>query len=295
MLLILIGTLILLSNMDIVQWRSGPDLGWSLLPFFLILVGIEKIFTRSKLQFISYATSIVLVAGGVLLAVDTDLTRADYDFGETREVVFDPEEPVTLLQAEIRIDDGNLTVSHPCEELLVGEFPEFTPSPRFKEVIKDSIASVTLSSRSRGFYGGIVRIETDEPDDWNLSFSRTVPLDLTCYGDDSHIYLNLDSIPCRTLKVVADDARITVRVGSLEPNVDISVEGEDSKLYLYVPPESGLRVDGPYVEDCIRGLELTDQDGVFFSPGFDSAACKINVTLESDFRSCNLGYYGDKP
>ncbi len=59
MLLIQVGILILMQNNDIFDEEATESL-LIYFPVVLIAVGVEKIFTKSKMQFISYLTTVAL-------------------------------------------------------------------------------------------------------------------------------------------------------------------------------------------------------------------------------------------
>ena len=61
MLFILVGTLLLLNNVGRLDWWVWNDI-LSLWPLLLIAIGIEKIFQNTRLSFISYLSTVALVA-----------------------------------------------------------------------------------------------------------------------------------------------------------------------------------------------------------------------------------------
>ena len=67
MFLIFIGTLILLVNLRVLNNNIWGDLLFYF-PLVLIAIGIEKIFTHTRFQFISYASSVLLIAVGFYIA-----------------------------------------------------------------------------------------------------------------------------------------------------------------------------------------------------------------------------------
>ncbi len=60
--LVLLGTLLLLRNSDVLNDNFWSDL-LIYLPVILIAVGIEKIFAKSRVKVISYLTSVFLFLG----------------------------------------------------------------------------------------------------------------------------------------------------------------------------------------------------------------------------------------
>ena len=67
MILVQVGLLLLLRNAGVINDNVWINL-LVLSPVVLIAIGIEKIFTKSRLQFIAYATTILLFIGGFAIA-----------------------------------------------------------------------------------------------------------------------------------------------------------------------------------------------------------------------------------
>ena len=104
----------------------------------------------------------------------------DSGFIESKTIIESDDTDVGFLQAVIDVGEGDLTIRDATDYLWTGKFREFSSKPEYKlERIGDS-ARVTLATTSDRIWGGVVKIETDEPNDWHLAFSRSIPLDLQC-------------------------------------------------------------------------------------------------------------------
>jgi hypothetical protein len=290
MLLILIGVLILLTNMDVLTGNYWEEL-IVFFPVLLIAIGIEKIFTKSRLQFISYLTSILIFAGALYAAFETSRLGEDTSFFSSRTIHERVRPSVKTIEAVLKLDDGDVTIRDATDDLLYGRFREFSFKPRYDFDIEDDLARVTLTGHSGRLLGGIVRVDTDEPDDWRLAFSRDIPLELGCYGDKSDIHLNLAATPLRRLRLEADDADIYIKLGNLEPEAQVYIIGYDSELRLRVPQESGLRVSGIDDDSFLSRVGLARQNGYFVNGGYDTLPSRIIVELEDRFRSFSIDFY----
>ena len=90
LILIQVGILILLVNIGVFNWNFTIDLV-SAIPFLLILIGIEKIFTRSRLEFISYLAVFTIFIGGLYIAYRGSYGNAEEGFlNETDQPIIYP-------------------------------------------------------------------------------------------------------------------------------------------------------------------------------------------------------------
>ena len=108
-LFILIGGLLLLNNLGVLPWWVWADI-LSLWPLLLIAIGVEKIFTRSRVEFIAYlapvglAVVVVWVAFGGLTAGDFRLIRR----GDTYRYTIDRDPEVKRIKAVFDLDDTDI-------------------------------------------------------------------------------------------------------------------------------------------------------------------------------------------
>jgi hypothetical protein len=288
-LFILFGTLILLGRLDVIDYDYWLEFA-SLIPFLFIAIGIEKIFTRTRFEAISYLSSVVLLAGGVWVAVGSGTgSRGSYFEAQTIEQEADSD--ISLLEASVNLGDEDLTIRDATDELVFGKFREWSEKPRYEYTLRGDTALVTFDYRSRRGFGNIIKVDLEQPDDWRLYFSRIIPLVLRCNGDEATIHLNLSTTPLRELDLAADNSDIYVKLGALERTVKVKVTGKDSELLLRVPGEAGLRVFGFDDAGYLEEVGLSRRDGFFANDGYDSLKSQIDVDLDDRFQSLSIDYY----
>lgn len=292
MLFVLLGTLLLLVNADVLNHNFWIDFVY-LFPFLLIAIGIEKICAPTRFRIISYLTTVALVGGALYVAFQGSLISDSGSYFESTSLEYEADETVNLIEANLEPGSSALTIRDAGEKLLIAHFGEWSRKPLASMNIKDGRANIELSNRagSKRFWGGAVEINTDESEDWRLSFSREVPLDLTITGEDSELHLNLATTPLKDLNLIADDADVYIKLGDLQPDVKLNITGNDSKLRLRVPQESGLKVSGVNDPTYLEQIGLVSQNGVFVSNGFDAASVRIEVQLDERFRSLSIDFY----
>jgi len=293
MLFIMVGVLILLANLNVLSGHFWLDFFY-FIPFLLIAIGIEKIFAGTKFRMVSYATTILLVAAGFWVAFEgCNRNGAVSSFFEAETIREEADPSVVATTAVLRLGTGSITIRDATDDLIYGSFGEWTFKPRFEHKVVDGQAIIELVRplESRRSWGGVVRIENDEADEWYLSFSRNLPLSLECYGEESDLHLNLSTTPLKDLTVEAPDSDIYLKLGTLEPLVSVAVKGADTKLRLRVPREAGLKVSGVDDPEYLETVGLVRDGDNFVTPGFDTSTPQLRVELDDRFRSLSIDTY----
>ncbi len=291
MLLIQIGILILLQNNDIIS-----DVAWEglivLFPIVLIAVGIEKIFTKSRLQFISYLTTLALFFGGFAIAFSTSGVGFQNDnFFSDSIYKEEADSNLQQIKATLHLEQNNLTIRDSGSELILAEFDEFSRKPLIETTINDDIALINFEARDNSFFGGAVKIHSGEAQDWDVRFSENLPLELKCTGFDNDLHLNFLTSRLQKLNLDTDNSSIYLKIGSNEPYVQISIQGEDSKLRLRVPEKIGMKIfgnDSSFFNQL--GFEKSS-DGSFINDNYNSSDLKIDLDIDDRLISFSLDYF----
>ena len=289
-LLISVGVLIILTNADVI----GGDFWWELLawwPILLIAIGIEKIFLKSRLEFISYLAPFLIVAAMVFVAVETG---PDYD----RDGIFssyrwseeiDPS--INTIKAEIDHGRADIRIGHTRSYLASARIDRFIRKPKIEFSKSDNVAKLEISPRV-GSGGNIIDFGKHRRwNDWLLSFSNEAALNLSCFGERSDVDLNLQSIPLEKLHVENDDGEIYLKIGALKPDVEIDITGDDARLRLRIPQKSGLKVFGSDYASYLKGFGLIEIDGDYYSEEYDSADVRIILNLEDNLQHLSVNQY----
>ncbi|MCK4607273.1 MAG: hypothetical protein KAU35_08270 [candidate division Zixibacteria bacterium] len=288
MLMVTFGLLLLLRNLGTLSDDFWVDL-LIYFPIVLILIGIEKIFTKSRLQFISYFTSFLLLVGGIGIAFYSSWNDHEGSFFSqtSHRVDFDPE--VKKLSAVLKLGETDLTIRDSGDDLVFGRFDRFTQKPRISYSVEQQEAKLVYTARRGGRLGGAITINTGEDQDWYIQFSDLVPLDLECYGEDSDIHLNLSTTPLRRLKLNADDAHIYLKLGEMEPEVTVVVVGGQSDLKLRMPESVGLRMsDNDYRSYLTKVGLIETEDGIFVTEGIDTLITTVELDLDEHLSSFSV-------
>jgi len=289
-ILIQLGVLMLFSNMGHLSDNFWVDLAYYA-PFVLIIVGIEKIFTKSKLQFISYLSSIVLLFAGFYIAYsgswmgDDDYYLSDGIYEES----YDPE--ITKISAILDLGESDLTIRDSGPDLILGRFSRSSRKPKIVTRTSDSKYSIEMKNDLKHWFGGAIRIQTSDPDEWNLKFSDRIPIEIECSGKESDIHLNLYSTPLEILDIDADDASIYIKLGELVPSVRLTIDGRDSDLRLRIPKQTGIKVIGKDFGGYLKRLGFKSHDNGFVNVGYDTLTPRYEIKLDDEFSSFSVDFF----
>jgi hypothetical protein len=285
-----VGVLLLLRNFDTIN----DDVWLELLVFFpivLIAIGVEKIFTKSRLQLLSYATSVALMGIAFWIAAENHTGSDQGSYFESSSHTIEDNRAVSVIKANLRLSCTALTIRDSGSDLVYSRFDRFTRKPSVDFQINGDTASLTYVSRRSSYLGGAIHIEAGGDQDWDMRFSESIPLDLTCRGEDTDMHMNLSTTPVRRLTVDADETSVYIKLSDLVPEVEVRIFGDDSSLRLRVPEGIGLRFTGDEYVSYLTRMGLIERDDDLVSEGYDTASTKIDVELDGQLSSFSLDYF----
>lgn len=290
LLLVQIGALILLVNLKVINYNFVPLL-LSAIPFFLILIGIEKIFTRSRAEMISYLSVGVMFFWGIYIAFE-GTGEPDYgSFFHRTDYHQKHDSSIKELHARLRIGDGDLTVRDVTDDLFYARFAQFTSKPRIRYDTENQIGKLRLQKRSHALWGDVIHVDVDDRDDWTLYFSKTIPLDLECYGKDSDVHLNLATTPLKKLKLDTDDSQVYLKIGEIEPFVSLELRGNHSDLRLRLPADASVRIKADEFATYLERIGFVKDNGLFKTDDSDSITSRIEIELDRRLDNLKIEFY----
>ncbi len=290
MLLVLLGVILLLKNLDAINNNFWADFALYF-PILLIAIGLEKIFTKTRAHYVAYATTVVIFVGALWVVLSGSRGGTDDSFFSETSYSVPNDGKVSSLRALIDLGPGNLTVRDASEQIFDGQFREFTVKPEISYKAESGEGILSLTGKAKRWMGGLIRVDTDEANDWYVSFSNALPLSLECTGNESDVHLNLATTPVKRIKVEVDDGTIYLKIGTSEPDVNITVGGDNSELRLRVPESAGLKVTGLDDDSYLSRFHLVRRNGSYISEGFDTLSNRIQVELDDRLSSLNIDTY----
>jgi len=286
-LFILAGVLLLLNNLDLLAWWVWADI-LSLWPILLIAIGIEKIFSKSKYNFVSYLTSVGLVIAVAWVAISgvrlSSFSNTDYTYK------MDPDPDITQLVSTIRVDDRDISIRPSRSDVFTVKYDGFGPSPDIDYKKAGAMATIAVKER-KGLRW--IHFRDGRRERINLTIGDEIPIDLSCFGDDADMRLDFRDIRLQRLRVESNDGRIRIYLGNGPKERSVSIGGDDADYRLWIPKNAGLRVSGADISEgrYLRRIGLEKSDDLYESPGYDTLSQHIELNLGSDYSQLSIDFY----
>ncbi len=290
-ILILLGLLIFFKNVNLLR----DDFWTSLIMFFpilLIAIGLEKIFSKTKLQIISYLTSVVILLGGLAFAFYEDLGDSAGSFFSETHIQRQHDDSIKRIIAEVEVEKTALTIRDSGDDIINASFDRFTCKPDVNYEIVGDNAEIKLTFNDKDLLGGIVQIETDKQQgDWMVSFSNSIPLDFVCRGDDADVHLNLETTPLENLVLDMQNSYIYLKLGDLIPDVHVKISGTNPKLKLRIPENVGVRINAKGFESYFERVGMHQNDGWYVRDGNDTLESQVEIDMDAEFNDFSIDYF----
>lgn len=291
-LFVLIGGLLLLNNLGVLPWWAWSDI-LSLWPLLLIAIGVEKIFTRSKAEFIAYLAPVALAVIVVWVAFD-GFSVGDFRLirrGDTYRYVIDADPGVKHIKAVFDLDDTDIDLRDTGARLFSSRSSGWRAIPRVDYDLSGDTADLDISPRISGLRW--FRIDGRRwAGSWDVALSDRAPVDLTCYGDRADMTLDCRGLRLNNLLIDSRRGNIRISLGDMAKTVKVRLEGEDADFRITAPEGSGIRVSGAKntAARLLERLGMTENDGYYMTEGYDTLSPQIELNLSPDISRLSLDY-----
>jgi hypothetical protein len=279
--LILIGLLFLANNLGEVSWWVWYDL-LRLWPVLLIVVGLEIIVKRSKLQMLGYLSSVIVIAAFAYVVIDnrgSDDDRGYGSFPSSRSEATVGYNNESTASFDVKFNDGRLYFNSGDDKLLRAVSENSRRDVRIAPNCSGSNCSISLSPGGK-HWRNWVSVGSYE-NHWKCYIRPEVSgsYDLDLAGTELRFFAQ--ELKVDKLAIKADHSDMVVRLGKQQTRSDVNVTGDNSDLDIYFPDSTGLRIEGTYPsQGDIDALKLTDRGGYLANELYDRATTVY--TLKSD-------------
>ena len=299
--LLFIGGVLLLENFHIIDFHWGRV--WRFWPIFLIIGGVNILFSRNKSQvggIISLA--ILIVTLGILfykgqqpredrIWVDHARERNDDSDGEGLEDVTysHPYTDSAIVKSILNISGGGTSfdLKGGTDSLFVAEVHRKQGSFSLETTEIDSVTTVNSNMNGKS--------------DWNISEGRndvevrlnTKPVwEVSMKLGAGKIDFDLSAYKIRQFNFDGGAAALEIKFGELLPIADVNVKTGVADVKIEVPSASGCRIKTK------TGLSSRDfpgftkvSDGLYESPNYKGSVNKIFVNLDGGLSNFEVKRY----
>jgi len=298
-ILISAGVVLLLNTMDYLSWSVWFRI-LSLWPVILVAIGIELLFKKTRLSFLTLISPLLFFAAilGPAFVFDSYLgvigkTSQIYHFSE------DLDSALTEAGVSVRLNTGDLVVSSGTGKLISTELDYFERKPVVTYEVSnlDSSAQFKVRDRERrwlewNFGKGRFRGAWDRKN-WEIKLTERIPIDLTVYVKTGDADLDLSGLKLRILDLETRTSDARVRIGNLVDEVSARIESRASKVSLSIPKDMALRIENHsnLSSASFSWFTLKETDDGYETPDFDQAARKLTLYLEGSLTRLKINRY----
>jgi hypothetical protein len=285
--LILVGVVLLLVNMGRIFPIHSSDVA-HLLPWVLIGIGIEKIFTSTKLEFLSYfaVLATVGIVGYSIYEGTPDLLTEGAPLHRSNVVDFDP--AVTLIDASIILSDAELDVRSTSVELFRAQKPVNWGYSSFSHSLSSDKLTVDLDAERRS--GVRIDIDLDNPS-WEIAIAENPQSSLIFDLNQVDAHLNFAEMHVTKLDIQATDCELYVKIGEKAADCQVELYGESNKVKLRLPSSSGVRIRGYDDDSYFEALGMIRTGGAYVNTDYETSTNKIDIVLDESLNSLNIDFY----
>jgi hypothetical protein len=298
-ILISAGVILLLNTMDYLSWSVWFRI-LSLWPVILVAIGIELLFKKTRLSFLTLLSPLLFFAAilGPAFVFDSYLgeiskTTRIYHFSEGLDSA------LTEAGVSVRLNTGDLVVSSGTGKLISTELDYFEREPIVTYEVSDLDSSAQFKVRDRerrrlewNFSKGRFHGAWDRKN-WEIKLTESIPIDLTVYVKTGDADLDLSGLKVRMLDLETRTSDARVRIGNLVDEVSARIESRASKVSISLPKDMALRIENHsnLSSTSFSWFTLKETDDGYETPDFDRATHKLTLYLEGSLTKLKMNRY----
>lgn len=284
-LFILGGVLLLLNNLDRLDWWVWADI-LNLWPLLLIAIGVEKIFTRTRAELVAYLSSLALAGVVIWVAV------GGMDSSKSASMNLDTASGTKVAALITRIDmqEHNLHLGGTTRDLYRARYGTRHFTPEVDYSLDGETGKLTVTDRQRWRW---IHFGNRMSEALDVELTDEVPIRLTCEGGEGDMRLDGRDLKLEELTVVSDGGRVQITLGTAVGQTKVSLKGRETDFRLTLPPQCGLRVQGGNADIArfLNRIGLVESGSTFTAAGYDTLSPKINLDLSPDITQLSIDYF----
>lgn len=302
LILIFVGTILLLDNMNVIDfyWRSV----WRFWPIIFILIGANMLLSRmsdSKLATILVASITILSLGFIGVHGTKEphhkrwLSFEHEDMGDENSSSTDtstftaPYEGAAKARLSIQGGATSYKLSDTTGSLFDAEVKRRFGKYILNKSIEDSVEVINFRMRDNKKSWNLDEMEGNET---KLKLNRNPEWDIKVEMGAGEAIFDLQEYKVRNLKFEGGAASFEAKIGSKLPLTDVSVETGVANVEIEVPEASACRIvvdSGLSSKDFVGFVKQAD--GTYETPNYNSAANKIHINLKGGLSSFEVRKY----
>lgn len=293
--MVVVGIILLMNTTGSLPWRvwGAALVYW---PVLLIGLGVQVALSKWRIPGISLAIIAILILAAMNPYANGGLFPAEWNFSflpSMKQWTGEKDWSVTLEPAVARLDLG---LEAPAMDVTIAGLPDLndTDPPgalegdlRWDKYEPDA-TEMSSGDTLKAVLKSSVPINTSQAgqQEWVLSVNSSLATTLNLTGGVANLRLDASRLYVESLVLSAGVTRLDLTLGLSGKKTAVLVTGGVGNVEVVIPESAGVRISiggGLTSRDFSRqGLEKSG--GVWVTPGYDSAATKLDLTV-----NCGVG------
>jgi hypothetical protein len=281
------GIVFLLNNLGYVPWAVWLRI-LSFWPVILIAIGIEKIFGKTRLSFLTILSPILFMAAILGPAYFSAGYGEKMEWGKAHrapnlyEWSKDQDTSLVKITTIVEVRAGNLEISSDTEKLILAKLDYWKRKPitTYEYSSSDRSVEIEIKDEERQWRGWFWSGWGEK--DWTIALTNKIPLDLEVYARASEGELNLSDLRLTNLKLDLKAANFNLTLGNLVDQLNGKVNSDASQLELLIPEDMGLKIENhsKLTSTSFSDISILKYDHIYQTSNFDQASKKIILSLD---------------
>lgn len=300
LILIFLGSVILLDNLNIVEfyWSSV----WRFWPVIFILIGMNMIVSRMQNKKLAPAivASITLALLGIIGYQGLQPKESGWVFitdgikkpklSYNKAYFIESYQGSKNVQLNIGGAAGNFDLRDTTSSLFEAEVSQTIGNYTLKKTKKDSLDVLNFKMRD-----GQSKLNLNDLDDNQTAISlNQAPIwDINLMMGAGSIDFDLTPYKVRSLKFEGGAASLDAKIGDRQELTDVSVEAGAASIKIEVPKESGCRIELDDVAISSNNFSefIKKADGSYETSNYSTSKNKVNIIFKGAVSSFKVERY----
>ena len=297
LLFIVLGALVLINNFTTIfmDWATI----WKLWPLVVVLLGLSILIKHKYGKGVIAGLAAIILAFAIFASFKTATHFISNDFNidlgdevnnQYGNTEFNEKYDSTLTYATLNFDAGAGTfiISDTTDNLIDAKTEGHKNNYKLSRLDTDSSSIIDFDMGDKAIfrfgnnYKNKVDIALNNKPVWDMNFSVGA----------ASIDFDLTEFKTKDLAVDMGAASIKIKLGSLYPETQLSVDAGASDINIFVPKESGCKIitDDALSSKHFNEFVKNDSDN-YETSNFDEAANKIYINIECGVSSISVERY----
>lgn len=242
------GLIFIILGLAALGWSTGHlpfDVIWRLLnlwPVLLIAIGIQMIFSRSKVGGFAYLSSILIILAAVYAVAPyweqvKSGTGREY---ESDTIVQNIGPGIHTIEIDADFANRDFALDKTTGSEMELEYNHELVSPSFKYKDIEGVGKLNLDREEYRFWGIFRKNELPR---WKLMVPENYPLDLHLKSRDGYCYLRMADLNVNSLNLDCPKCYdVVLQFGNMIPKKPVIVDAKRSTLRIEMPARIGVRI-----------------------------------------------------